>query len=92
MKNAPGSNIFKLGMLQRYHRSVRHFLLRDLRFLAELRWRKSLTAEVVLHIVTAAIGWRRKKTDLRDDDLRAIPALAGLPIVPGTRSQCALDI
>jgi len=76
----------------RYHRSVRHFLLRDLRFRAELGWCESLFAEVVLHIITAAIRRGRQEADLRYDDLRAIPALAGLPVVPGARPQRALDI
>ena len=71
---------------------VRHLLLRDLRLLAELDRREALAADVVLYVVTAAIGWRRQKADLRYDDLRAIPALTGLPVVPGARPQAALDI
>ena len=80
--NAAGSSILKLGLLERYHRSVRHLLLRDLRFLAELRRREALPTDVVLHVVTAAIRRRRQKADLGDDDLGAVAALAGLPVVP----------
>ena len=72
--------------------SIRHFLLRDLRFLIELRLRKALPADVVLHVIGAAVGRRRQEADLGDDDLGAIPALAGLPVVPGARPQRALDI
>ena len=72
--------------------SIRHFLLRDLRFLVELGRREALPADVVLHVIAAAIGRRRQEADLGDDDLGAIPALAGLPVVPGARPQRALDI
>jgi len=54
--------------------------LLDLRFFAELGRREALTADVVLHVVAAAIGRRRQEADLGDDDLRAIAALAGLPV------------
>jgi hypothetical protein len=49
--------------------SIGHFLLRDLRFVVELGRREALPADVVLHIVTAAIGRRRQEADLGDDDL-----------------------
>ena len=91
-KNALGSSFLKRGLLQRHHRSVRYFLLRNLRFLAELGRREALPADVVLHIIAPAIRWRRQKADLRYDDLRAITALAGLPVVPGARPQRAFDI
>jgi hypothetical protein len=59
----------------------------------ELRRREILPAHVVLHIVAIACGgWWRQKADLSDDDLGAIPALAGLPVVPRARPQRALDI
>ncbi len=72
--------------------SKRYFLLRDLRLLAKLGWREVLPADVVLHILAAVIGRGRQKADLGYDDLRAITALAGLPVVPGARPQAALEI
>ncbi len=46
----------------------------------------------MLHIIAAAIGRRRQKADLCNDDLRAVPALASLSVVPRARSQRSLDI
>jgi len=40
-------------------RSIGHFLLHDLRFLAKLRRRKALPANILLHVDAAAIGRRR---------------------------------
>jgi hypothetical protein len=71
---------------------IRHLLLFDLWFSTKLRWREALTADVVLHVITAAVGRRRQEADLGDDDLRAIPALTGLPVVPGARPQRPFDV
>jgi hypothetical protein len=60
--------------------------------LAELGRYEALTADVVLHIVAAAIGRGRQEADLGDDDLRAVAALAGLPVVPGARPQRPFDV
>jgi hypothetical protein len=48
---------------------IGHLFLRDFRFLGKLRRRKGLPADVLLHVVAAAIGWRRQETDLGNDDL-----------------------
>jgi len=57
--NGAGSKFLKFGPLQLYHALIRHFLLLDLRFLAKFGRRQALPADVMLHIVTAAIGRRR---------------------------------
>ena len=46
----------------------------------------------MLRFVAAAIGRRRQKADLGYDDLRAVPALAGLSVVPGAGPQRAFKI
>ena len=76
---------FKFGLLQHHRSSIRYFLLRDLRLLAELRRREALPADEVLHVIAAAIGRRRQEADFGDDDLSAVAPLAGLAVVPGAR-------
>ena len=72
---------------------VRNLLLRDLRFFIELRLRKALSTYKVIYIVTIACGRRRRQeADLCNDDFSAVPALASLPIIPGTRPKGALNI
>ena len=51
------------------HVLIGHLFLRDFRFLGKLRRREALPADVVLHVVAAAIGRGRQEADLGDDDL-----------------------
>jgi len=83
----PYSQIWIVSLL-----SVRQFLRTNFRLLAELGRRKALAAGAMLYVIAAAIGRRGQEADFGDDDLRAVAALAGLPIIPGTRPQRAFDI
>jgi hypothetical protein len=47
----------------------------------------------VIYIVTIACGRRRRQeADLMHDNFCAIPALSGLPILPGASAEGALDV